>query len=144
MIEISSATRTRSTIAPTKYLPVPPPIVCEGTLPSAPYSGTGGEPALSGGPTPYEERYRIEGDLGRGLYLHYQLPVRVWIEGAEFVAEQPQLRLHAFGDDQTEAILNLRDEIGEHYMRLEGLGERLSSALKRDRALLRKLLARDA
>lgn len=143
MIEISNTTTTSSAFALPKYVPVPPPVDCGDTFPAAPYRGESSGFGLTG-VSSYEELYRIQGNLGAGLYLQYQLPVRVWIEGAEFVAEQKGLRLHAFGDSQTEAILNLREEIADHYQRLEQRGDRLSPALKKDRAILRKLLGKDA
>jgi hypothetical protein len=87
----------------------------------------------------YEELYRITGEMPGGHWLYYALPVRIRIEGSEFVAIQPQLSLMAFGNSPGDAILNLRTDLVEHYERLVELGNRLGPQLVRQRDLLRKL-----
>jgi hypothetical protein len=87
----------------------------------------------------YEEVYSIRGELPHGQWLHYPLRVHVSIEAGEFVAVQPQLAIMAFGESPTEAILNLREELVDHYLRLVEAGDRLGIQLARQRELLRKL-----
>jgi hypothetical protein len=77
--------------------------------------------------------------------LYYALPVQVRVTDAEFAAVQPHLALHAFGENPIEAIMNLREELVERYELLEGMGDRLSAPMARQRERLRKLLTpRDA
>ena len=92
----------------------------------------------------YQESYYIHGDLGDGYYLREALSVLVWMESGEFVATQPHLRLHAFGDDTFEAIINLSQVIVDHFNRLEELGDRVSPRLGYDRSVLRRLIVHNA
>lgn len=88
------------------------------------------------------ERYRIYGGLPRGYYLVRAVPARVWIEGSEFVAEQPDLRIHAFGADRVQALLNLGEGLVDQLELLLEAGERLGPALARDREWLKQLVVR--
>ena len=89
----------------------------------------------------YREVFYITGDLPDGFRLRYALPVMTRIEAGEYVAEQPQLNLHAFGETSIEAILSLRDEIVGHCALLEEMGDRLSVRLMRQREMLRQVLS---
>jgi hypothetical protein len=89
----------------------------------------------------YEEVFRIRGELPHGYWLYYGLPVRVRIESGEYVAIQPGLALFAFGESPMDAILNLREELVEHYERLLELGERVGPQLARQRLVMHKLLS---
>jgi hypothetical protein len=95
------------------------------------------EPAV---PARFERFYLIQGQLSPRLWLTRPIPVRVFIEGGEFVADQETLGIHAFGETVAEAILDLRDEIVEHYERLLALGERVSPRLRREHELLSSVL----
>jgi hypothetical protein len=88
----------------------------------------------------YCELYRIKGELPGGYWLDRSLPVQVHVEGSEYVALQPQLALHAFGVTPVDAIMNLREELVEHYQHLNLMGDRLGPQLLRQRELLRRLL----
>jgi hypothetical protein len=94
----------------------------------------------AGTPAGYEECYAIAGELSPSHWLHRSLLVRVQIEGPEFVAEQPDLEIHAFGGNAIAAIMALRDEIVEQYERLSELGDQVAPRLKRQRELLASLL----
>src|SRR5688572_23574701 len=89
----------------------------------------------------YEETYYVEGELPGGHWLHYPLLVRVQIENDGFVADQPRLQVYAFGDSPVGAILNLRHAITEQFDLLESMNDKLSPRLRRQRDLLRKVLA---
>ncbi len=115
------------------------------------FAGTGAAGAdvkglLPGEASPsYREVYRISGEMPRGHWLYYGLPVYVLLEGEEFVAQQPHLALLAFGESPIDAIYGLREVLVEQYERLVEMGDRLSPQLKRQRAFLRKLFTgRDA
>lgn len=88
----------------------------------------------------FQRCYLIQGQLSPQYSLKQALPVRLFIEGAEFVAEQEYLGIHAFGDTVAEAITGLRDEILEHYERLTMLGDHISARLKRERDQLDRVL----
>lgn len=136
------SSRARLRITRTEYRSAP--VSLAGTASTGPRISVAqeveGEPGCG-----YEEVYRIKGELPGGHWLYYAVPVYVRIEGAEYVAVQPHLALHAFGESPVDAILNLRDELVEHYERLEAMGDRLVPPLVRQREKLRKLLTgRDA
>lgn len=94
-------------------------------------AGTGSSP---------ERRLSIEGGLAGGYALRCPVAVTVWEEGAEVVADAPDLDLHAFGDDTDAAVMNLRARIVAHLARLEALGDRLAPRLRDERQRLRDLL----
>lgn len=87
---------------------------------------------------------KIEGELERGYVLLRPLPVHVWKEADEFVAEQEDFRVHAFGATRPQAIANLKAALVDHLTELIEMGERLSPQLKRDRDRLMTLIRRDA
>jgi hypothetical protein len=97
-------------------------------------------PGVEGEPE-YCELYRITGELPGGFWLNLELPVQVRLEGAEYVALQPRLALHAFGATPVDAIMNLREELVEHYLHLVELDDRLGPQLLRQREILRRLLS---
>jgi hypothetical protein len=88
----------------------------------------------------FERFYIIQGALSPRHWLRQGIPVRVFIEGPEFVAEQKNLGIHAFGKTVAEAIFELRDEIVDQYDRLTELGDRVSARLKRQREFLDEIL----
>jgi len=88
----------------------------------------------------FQRHYLIQGQLSARYWLKKPVLVLVFIEGAEFVAEQEDLGIHAFGDTVAEAITGLRDEILEHYERMTELGDRISARLKREREVLDSVL----
>lgn len=142
----TGAPRIVSPAVRTYTVGVPPVLNLTGTLANtivrvgqsgaAPPAG-GAEGAM--GPR-YREVFYVTGGLPDGHQLQYALPVIVQIEAGEYVAEQPQLGLHAFGETPTDAILSLRDELATHYALLEEMGGRLSSRLARQRDMLRRVL----
>ena len=146
MPEVSTSTTVWSSPKGIRFLNAyaPAPFGLEGTAfgarPSLVTEGVS-EPAS---PRGHEERYSTQGELPGGYYLANALQVRVWIEGAEFVAEQPQLRVHAFGQDQIAAILNLREQLVRQLERLNAAGDKVGPRLTRDRDWLRKLISRSA
>lgn len=90
-------------------------------------------------------QFFIQGGLAEGYYLQVALPARVWMEEeGDYVAEQPNLRLIAFGGDEVEALLNLGGALVEQLELLNSMGEKLSPALKRDRAMLRTAVLSNA
>lgn len=90
------------------------------------------------------ERHYIQGELPNGYYLGGAVPVRVWIEGSEFVAEQAELRLHAFGQDQVDAMPKLGEQLVRQLERLNAAGDKISPRLARDREWLRQLITHHA
>ena len=114
---------------------VPMPVEPLGTT-ERPGTGTGAA---------YEEVFYISREMPKGHWLHYAVPVRVYLEEGEFVATQPQLSLHAFGASAVDAIHSLREEMIDYYERLKEFGSRLSPRLAYHRDLLQHLLTpRDA
>jgi hypothetical protein len=109
----------------------PPPVDLLGT-------GAAAEPEAAAAP---RWVYYIKGELPHAYWLQYAVPVLVYIEGNEFLAQQPKLAVHAFGESPLDAIYNLREELVDHYMRLEEMADKLSPPLIQQRALLRQLLA---
>lgn len=91
-------------------------------------------------PFPFEEVFYITGELSPGYFLRASVPVCVWAEGEEYVADQPNFRLHAFGPSRVEAILSLREIIAHHLERLERMGDRVSPQLGRDRDLMKRIV----
>ena len=104
----------------------------------------GVEPAQQGATYPsirqVPERFQIGGGMWSGRTLARYVLALVWIEGQEFVAEQPDLRVHAFGNDRVEALLNLGEALVEQLQLLEEMGEKISAPLAREREYLRGLL----
>jgi hypothetical protein len=96
--------------------------------------------ALAAMPASFERFYLIQGQLSPELLLTRPIPVRVFIEGEEFVADQTALGIHAFGRTVAEAVIELRDEIAEHFDRLVALGAHISPRLRRERDLLASVL----
>lgn len=127
----------RLRVTRTEYRPEP---VSVGTSPADLLSTPSSQAEFVSPETDYEEVYQIRGALPGGYWLLAPLPVRVRIEIGEYVAEQPHLALHAFGENAIDAIYNLRDELVEHHTGLEEMGDRLSPPLLRQRDLLRRLL----
>ena len=82
----------------------------------------------------------LDGGLPGGFSLRAPVDVAVWREGAEFVADVPDLNLHAFGADADTALANLRARIVDQFARLDELGDRLAPRMKRERDRLRDLL----
>src|SRR5690242_16492142 len=103
--------------------------------------GLRGDPESTPNPNGYEELYTLVGPVPGG-YLLQPVPVRVTFEEGEYVAEQRELDLHAFGDSAIEAVVNLAERIQEHYRRLVELGDRLSPKMKEQRRILQELLFR--
>jgi len=91
-------------------------------------------------PSPFEEVFYITGELSPGYFLRASVPVCVWAEGEEYVADQPNFRLHAFGPSRVEAILSLREIIAHHLERLEKMGDQVSPQLRRDRDLMKRVV----
>jgi hypothetical protein len=83
---------------------------------------------------------RLEGALPGGYALRAPVRVTVWDEGADVVADAPDLDLHAFGDDADTAVANLGSRIVAHFERLEALENRLAPRMRRERDHLRDLL----
>lgn len=82
-----------------------------------------------------------KGFLTPTLRLERALDVRVWPEGKEWVAAADEIGLHAFGTDPSSAISNLKREIAEYYLWLEGAGDRISPRLRREREQFRALVS---
>jgi hypothetical protein len=129
----------------THTVAVPPVMVLTGTRTGAIARERNAPPPPDAGEWASGPRYRevfyVTGGLPDGYRLRVALPVIVQIEAGEYVAEQPQLDLHAFGETPADAILSLRDELTTHYALLEEMGDRLSSRLARQRDDLRRVLA---
>jgi hypothetical protein len=138
--------RVQASTLQTHTTAVPPVMNLTGTLGEAVTRGVGRAASASAGGEGvvgprYREVFYVTGDLPGGYRLRYALPVVVEIEASEYVAEQPQLALHAFGETPADAILSLRDEIVEHYTMLTEAGERVSPRLSRQRDEMRRVLA---
>jgi hypothetical protein len=84
--------------------------------------------------------HSMKGALPGGYALRSPIPVTVWDEGADVVADAPELDLHAFGGDADAAVANLGVRIVEHFERLEELGDRMAPRMRRERERLRDLL----
>lgn len=137
---------SRARLVPTPYAPTP--LGLGGTAAFGELSGisvgSAGTVPAEATTAAFEERYYIQGQLPNGYYLNGALPVRVWIEGSDFVAEQPQLRLHAYGQDQVDAMLQLGERLVRQLERLNAAGDKISPRLARDRAWLRQLITHNA
>ena len=136
----------RARIVPAAYAPTPLGLAgtaAFGGLSTISFGSVG--TATAEAPTAaFEKRYYIQGQLPNGYYLGGALPVRVWIEGSDFVAEQPQLRLHAYGQDQVDAMLQLGERLVRQLERLNAAAEKISPRLARDRDWLRQLITHNA
>lgn len=86
------------------------------------------------------ERFLIHGGLSRGYSLAEAIPAQVWFEEGEFVAAQPQLGVHAFGEDRVEALINLGEALVDQLELLRAAGGKLSPALARDLMWLEQLV----
>jgi hypothetical protein len=86
----------------------------------------------------------ISGELLGGFRLLLPLSVNVWREGDEFVAEQPDIPVHAFGTTAEDALSELKAALVEQRMRLDQLGDQLSPRFRRERDLLRGIIVPDA
>ncbi len=82
----------------------------------------------------------LSGELPGGYRLLLPLRIHVWRELDEFIAEQPDIRIHSFGPSPEAALSELKAALVEHRDRLEDLGGRLSPALRQERDLLRGLI----
>lgn len=82
----------------------------------------------------------LDGALAAGFVLRAPLPVRVWQEGEEYVADASEVNVHAFGPDEEGALANLRVQIVEHLAFLDEMGDNLAPGLTADRQRLRSLL----
>ncbi len=85
----------------------------------------------------YLEVFSISGRLERGYWLREPIRVQVRLEGAEFLADVPELGLHAFGESPVQAILDLRAELVEQLTLLEEMGAKVAPRLARQREKLR-------
>ena len=82
----------------------------------------------------------LEGSLPGGYALRAPVRVVLWQEGAEVVADAPDLHLHAFGNDAEAALTILGGRIVDQFTRLDEMGERLAPRMMRERDLLRRHL----
>jgi hypothetical protein len=89
---------------------------------------------------PLIEVDQLTGDLSREFRLARPIRVEVWIEQGEFVADAPELNLHAFGADRTEALANLSLRVVEQRHGFQALRGRLSAQMKRDAAQLEAIV----
>lgn len=80
------------------------------------------------------------GSLPGGYGLRSPIPVSVWPESGEFVADSPDVNIHAFGPSADEAVDNLGGQIVDQWLRLEAFGDRLAPRMSRDRDRLRALI----
>jgi transcriptional regulator with XRE-family HTH domain len=82
-----------------------------------------------------------EGVLPSDFFLDDRIAVETWREGSEYVADAPDLGVHAFGQSEEEAVANLGAQVVERLRRLEELGDRLTPRMTAQRDRLRELLA---
>lgn len=88
--------------------------------------------------------FALQGALPGGYRLRIGLLARVWKEGNEHVADQGDLRVHAFGESPADAIENLKDALVEHRSRLEDLEGRLSPRIQAEWEFLKLLIVQNA
>jgi predicted RNase H-like HicB family nuclease len=85
---------------------------------------------------PLVEMLSIEGGLSDDFVLRSPVQIEVWQEGGEYVADVPDLELHAFGATREEALSNVRAAIIEQHQRFQQLQGRLSPLMQQDAARL--------
>jgi putative transcriptional regulator len=90
--------------------------------------------------TPAANHAVIQGPLFDEFVLREPVTVKLWREGAEFVAEASELGVHAFGRSEDDAMANLRSHIVEQFRRLEELDGRLAPRMIAQRDRLRQAL----
>src|SRR5438552_11329008 len=109
------------------YVYPPEPLVSSSTAAAALTGMQGGtDDVQDGTANGYEEIYALYGEMPHGFFLNEPVSIRVTFEGTEFVAEQPRLEVHAFGDSAIEAVGNLRQRVAEHYQCPQALSNRWS------------------
>lgn len=83
---------------------------------------------------PLAEVVELAGSLPGGFMLHHPLRAEIWLEQGEYVADVPELNVHAFGATRAEALDNLRAAIVEQRSRLVASRPRLSRMMEEEAA----------
>lgn len=83
---------------------------------------------------PFAEIVELAGSLPGGFMLHHPLRAEIWLEQSEYVADVPELNVHAFGATRAEALDNLRATIVEQRSRLLACRPRLSRLMEEEAA----------
>jgi hypothetical protein len=89
---------------------------------------------------PLAEVVQLAGSLPGGFVLQHPLRAEVWIEQGEYVADAPELNVHAFGATRAEALDNLRAAIVEQRSRLLSNRPHLSQFMEGEAVRLEALV----